>query len=280
MPADDGTVDTRRWPEPRAGQVEVLLLGTVHMEWSRLDDVLDPERQCELRELTDRLEIWEPDGVAVERPYELQSDVDELYEEYQSGDRSYDEEFDTESSHPLADDTITVCRGESVQIGFRLADRLDHDQVHAVDSPMYMDAYLDEELGEGEFEKAKRAAASNLDVSIPEGVSETQVERWHESTVVGFLEWQNREENLRTTEASHSAVALAGFDERYRGARLLTGWYERNLRIVENLYRAADDHNLDRLLLVIGQGHTHILRHLLSDAPPLCPVNPRPVLTD
>ncbi|MFC4359726.1 hypothetical protein ACFO0N_17410 [Halobium salinum] len=37
---------------------------------------------------------------------------------------------------------------------------------------------------------------------------------------------------------------------------------------------------IDRTVIHDGQGHTHILRHLLSDAPPLCPVDPRPVLVE
>lgn len=268
------------WPDPDAGQVEVLLLGTVHTGRSDLDDVLEPGRQRELRELADRLETWEPDGVAVERPQSLQVEVDDLYETYRSGARSYDEAFDTGSSHPLAGETFSVCRGESVQVGFRLADRLDHDRVHAVDAPMYMDAHLDEDLDAEEYEAAKRTARERLDAPVPEGTAEAQVERWHDSTVVEFLRWQNREANLRANEASQFATALAGFDRRYRGARLLTGWYERNLRVVENLWRAADDHGLDRLLLVVGAGHVRVLGHLLVDAPPLCPASPRPVLAE
>lgn len=34
--------DNRQWPDPDSEQVEVLLLGTVHMRWSPLDHVLAP----------------------------------------------------------------------------------------------------------------------------------------------------------------------------------------------------------------------------------------------
>lgn len=53
------TTNEGNWPEPDSGQVEVLLLGTVHMTWSELDDVLGSERQRELRVLDDHLEAWQ-----------------------------------------------------------------------------------------------------------------------------------------------------------------------------------------------------------------------------
>ena len=58
-------------------QVKVMLLGTFHMDELWLantdienDDVLAADRQAELQDLTDRLEAWNPDRVAVERPYD------------------------------------------------------------------------------------------------------------------------------------------------------------------------------------------------------------------
>ena len=63
----------------------------------------------------------------------------------------------------------------------------------------------------------------------------------------------------------------------FEGARLLGGWYERNLRTVQNLYSIAEDTN-ERVLVIIGSGHVRVLRHLLREAPMFCPVSPLPFL--
>lgn len=56
-----------------AGEVQVMLLGTYHMDnpgqdgvRTQVDDVLAPPRQGELAELAARLAEWRPDQVAVE----------------------------------------------------------------------------------------------------------------------------------------------------------------------------------------------------------------------
>lgn len=274
MPTDEA-VDARRWPNPEAGQVEVLLLGTNHMTDSRLDDTLDAARQRELDRLVDRLATREPDGVAVELPDERQEDVDSVYEAYRSGDRSYDEEFDIGQFSPYVDDPLRECRGEPVQVGFRLADRRDHDRVYAVDYPMTLDAHLTDEKTDAVDWEAVQAATDEVEFSAPEQSSaETRRDRWHDSTVLEFLRWLNQEKSIRSNEKRHFAMALASPEDQYIGAKIQAAWYDRNLRIVENLWRAAEDGDLDRILLVIGYSHVHILRHLLSDAPQFCPEDP------
>lgn len=276
--------DSYDWPEPRPEQVEVLLLGTYHLEPSESFDSLAPDRQRELRRLVDRLGEWNPDGVAVEWAAKEQDKLDERYAEYRSGDRAYgdDSASGSESDDAMEEDSLKET--EIVQIGFRLADDRNHDRVHAVDYPMYMNAHLDEELEQevelDEFEEMEEKARSELDVPVPGMPDDERRDHLDESTVTEFLRWYNREENLRVNDRGQFAVGLAGSDERYFGAQLLTGWYERNLRIVDNLWRAAEDHDLDRILLVMGQGHSHILRGMLADAPPFCPVNPLPVLSE
>lgn len=275
---DEENPNVDRWPDPKKGQVEVLLLGTVHLAHSDFNDIFDQTKQHEFQELADRLGTWNPDGVAVERPSDQHETLEATYTGYHSGDRTYSSESGTENA-PSTNE-ISLKDTEVVQIGFRLADRQNHDCVYPVDYPMTMDAHLDEELEMEEFNEMKEAAFSRLDVPISETPRSEVINRWQHSAVSEFLEWYNREENLVTNEQNHFAVALAGADHPYVGSRLLTGWYERNLRIVENVWQVASRENLERLVLVMGQGHSHILRHLLANAPPFCPVNSWPLLTD
>ncbi|MFC6953139.1 DUF5694 domain-containing protein [Halorubellus litoreus] len=275
MPTQNGPPSG--FPTPSAGQVQVLLLGTIHMETSRIDDVLDDPRQRQFEALADTLTAWNPDGVAVERSYDTREHVDRVYDEYRRGDRAYDAEEHIEPARKYVDDPTATCRNETVQVGFRLADRLDHEHVHCVDDLMPMDAHVDEELDDDSFASlVERGAATLPDSLVPERAD--WLPEWEARTVESFLRWFNQPERLLTGDENHYLAAFGGFEERYGGAKLLTGLYERNLRMAENIWRAATDDDLDRVLLVVGQAHVHLLRHMLGTMPGTCPVSPVSVL--
>lgn len=266
-----------RWPTPEPEQTRVLLLGTNHLDSPRVEGVLSAERQREFEELITRLADWAPDGVCVERSHRHQDHVDDIYCDYETGDRDYAEQTTFESPRTGLDDPEATCQSEVVQIGFRLAERLGHDRVHAVDYMMDMAAHLDRDV-DGEWLQAQVAAGSEkLPASLaPE--SHDHVEVWGDSAVTEFLACHNREQHLRANDRAQFTAAFGGPEERYVGSRLLTGWYERNLKITENLRLVAGETDADRLLLVVGVGHVHVLRHLLDNVSLLCPVSPLPVL--
>ncbi|WP_223302137.1 hypothetical protein [Haladaptatus sp. R4] len=97
------------WPEPTPEQVQVMLLGTYHMDNPGLDevnvdadDVLASHRQAELRELVTRIAEWTPDLITVERPYDRNDVLNDRYREYWSGERAYDHEETFPALHPVA----------------------------------------------------------------------------------------------------------------------------------------------------------------------------------
>ena len=67
-----------------------------------------------------------------------------------------------------------------------------------------------------------------------------------------------------------------GAGDTYIGADLLTKWYERNIRIFNNIQRLAGPG--DRIILIIGSGHAPILRELIDSDPELVLVDPLPYL--
>lgn len=278
-------------PTREDARIEVLVLGTYHMDNPGLDainiesdDILKPTRQRELSELADRLSEWHPDLVAVERPAARQDEVESLYGRYRTNELSYDQEVELEAIHPEREGAFTECRSEVIQIGFRLADRLDQNRVHAVDYPMTLAADFDEEeLAElaVDFGHMQQQARSAIDVELPNAQQHKQRCEKHlaESTVLEHHRFLNREEQLAFNHTLMFAGCLAGSDERYVGARMLGSWYERNLRIVENLWRVTDEET-ERILLPMGNGHVRILRHLLTEAPMFTPVPALPLLED
>jgi hypothetical protein len=67
-------------------------------------------------------------------------------------------------------------------------------------------------------------------------------------------------------------MATVGAGDSYIGARAVAQWYDRNLRIFANLATIA--HPGDRIVLIIGQGHTPILRELVRSHPGMRLVEP------
>lgn len=281
------SADDAHWPTPRPGQVPVLLLGTYHMDNPGLDeanvdadDVLADDRQAELRDLVDALARWDADHVAVERPYDRGEDVNRIYEQYCSGDYSYDAEHEFDSPHKMRNDPTTECRSEVVQVGFRLADRLDHARVHPIDCPAMMGNEDAEALEERDFEPVEKVDVPRLDV---EAMAEAGRNRLAESTIPAYHRWLNRESNLRDNHYGMFGQYIRhGEGDNFAGPKMLGTWYERNLKMVHNVWRTLDDEqgeNPERVLLVVGSGHVRILRNLLDETPMFCPVNPLPYLS-
>ena len=273
----------RGWPEPEPEQVRVMVLGTMHFDNPGLDeanpevdDVLVPGRQAELTDLVERLARWEPERVAVERPYDRAEDVNAFYETFRTGERSYDDPNDADLDFRAYDsDAAGEIRSEVVQVGFRLADELDHERVYPIDHPM--DIWNDdlESLDERDFQPEEK-----VEFSLPDwGAVERETEqRLSTSTISEYLAWQNREEQLRLNHDGMFADGLRwGEGDNFGGPRMLATWYDRNLRMVHNLWRAVESGD-ERVLLVVGSGHVRVLRHLLDEAPMFCPTSPLPYL--
>ncbi len=114
------------------GQIRVMVLGMYHMGnagrhvvESEVDDILSPRRQREIEILVKNLAKWKPDIIAVEFPAEKEDELNALYKEYAKGGKAFDRE---DESRP-----ILSSRNEVVQIGFRLAQYLNHEKLLAID---------------------------------------------------------------------------------------------------------------------------------------------------
>lgn len=273
------------WPDCEAEQVRVMLLGTVHLDNPGLDegnpevdDVLASDRQAQLRELTGWLARWNPDKVALERPYDAFEAVNGAYAEFRAGERRYDEEqelpsfradrFDVEPNQEV--------RSEVVQVGFRLAAALDYDRVYPVDAPAVTGVNDElEALEEREFRPERKAEYSRTD---PLAFEREVEQRLAESTVTELLRWMNREAQLRPNhEGLFEQGVRWGEGDNFGGPRMLATWYDRNLRMVHNVWRTLDQGD-ERVLFPVGAGHVRVLRHLFTEAPMFCPVSPLPYL--
>jgi hypothetical protein len=228
---------------------QVMILGTPHLGGSgdfvqtHVDDVLAERRQREMEALVERLAEFRPTRIAVEVPVALDSTVNAQYRAYLAG-------------------THAPRRSEIDQIAFRLARRLGHQRLYAVD-------YKKDEDIRGLF---AYAAATKQDAGLRAAqaqmmaVIKDREQRRPSMTMTDIL----REANAPPADAMEGLYLLAapvGDAARYVGADLVAGRYERNLKIFANIARIAQPG--ERVLVLYGAGHGKLLRQLVEESPAL-----------
>jgi hypothetical protein len=246
--------------KPRA---RVLLLGTFHFKDAGLDDhkpqhgfdAMSEERQKEIAEVLDLLAVFNPTVIAVERKPRDQARLDEAYNGYLAGERE-------------------LGPNEIYQIGFRLGKRLGLERLIAVDAPSR--SYFPE-MTQEQYEA--RVA------SLMEGIDPVRIEAemawdgrfeqmylWEDNltdnqTLREHLIYSNDEDVLRRHHGHYLVTEFKlGRGEDYFGVDSRTSWYNRNLRIFQNIQRATRGPE-DRILVLIGAGHVPILRHAVEASP-------------
>lgn len=263
------------WPCCKPKQVQVMLLGTYHMDNPGLDeinvnadDVLADDRQRQLRDLVSRLAEWDPDRIAVERPYDEFESVNDRYEKYRSGEYEYDREETFPAPHPIRNEEDSECRSEVVQVGFRLADRLGHDHVYPIDE--FPDEPENDPFEDREIDPTRK---TNVSLPVTERMQREGDERLASSTLPEYFAWINSEDELRDNHDLMFDTGIRTADDQFGSPVVLSYWYDRNLRMIHHLWRAIEEGD-ERLFLIIGSGHIRALRHLLGEAPMFCPVSP------
>jgi len=249
-------------PQPEATHAKVMILGTFHFEDAGLDDyrpkhrldLLSNERQREVTALLDCLARFRPNKIAVEWPATHQAALDAKFREYLTASES--------SAGP----------NEVFQLGFRLARRLGHQRVHAVDArerPEFKVVYTTEEL----IERARSLGQNDLIERGPKWAGWYEdLYRWQDElktkqSLVQHLRMMNSPEYLRHSMSRYLVAEFeVGGGADYTGADTRTAWYNRNLRIFSNLLRVRTAHS-DRILLIIGGGHVPLLLQMAQNAP-------------
>ena len=218
----------------------VLLVGSWHM--AQEDD--DPP-VAELDAVVERLAAFAPDKVAVEVQWSMQATMDEAY--------------------PLFCKDEWTSRSEAVQLGFRLARRLGHNGVFAVD---VLEEFWDKSVEEVAHRRPDlQAHYDQLMIAslyeAPRG----------DGSVLGRLRELNQPAVVDEMWAPYVGPLLSIADgDDYPGADMLGSWWRRNLKIAVNLQRIAEPD--DRVAAVYGAGHVPILQRILADMPGMTMVDP------
>jgi hypothetical protein len=266
-PFDAPTPNPTVWPQCAAGQIQVMLVGTVHMANPGNDarntdapDVQTPERQAELDDLVARLAAFDPQKVMIEWVLGAESArADSAYAAY------------------LAADGRAESREEIDQVAFRLARRLGHRAVYPIDFARGMDW-----SGVQAYARAGGEITHTMDYAalVPERLRVDEDALVRRLTMTEYHAWLNDDTALRGNHFGMFAGALgAGAGDAYPGPDMIAAWYGRNLNMVHHILRQVAPGDA-RVLVLVGAGHVRAMRHFLDEAPHFCPVSPLPLLAD
>jgi Family of unknown function (DUF5694) len=266
--ATDNPADPHDWFTAEHADAELLILGMFHFKDAGHDtykpevdvDILSERRQAELAELLDRLAAFAPTKILIEVGFDRQAEFEERYHDYLAG------EFE-------------ITANEIYQVGFRLAQRLGHQRLYAVDADGRSYPGLPEDVA---AYAAEHGQAGLLESPWDERYTALYRADDHAKagqTLIEHLLYLNSPERLRIGHGHYVLRSIAlGTATEYPGADQLTGWwYNRNLRIFANVARVTESG--DRLLLLIGAGHVPILRHAADASPELHLVDVATVLS-
>jgi hypothetical protein len=235
---------------PEGEPVDVVVLGIFHFDNPgqdlanmEVDNVLAPKRQAEIAQILDGLARFKPTKVFVEsRRRVAGTTFSETYRTFRQG-------------------KMTESGNEIVQLGFRLADRLDHKEVYAVDVE-----------GDFPFETVMEWAQKNGRAAKLEG-NIAAIQKWaadltaqlKTKTLSQVMRLHNDPQTIDEGNAFYLDMLRYGAGEDQPGANVVSRWYERNFRICALIAQAVEPG--DRILVVYGAGHAYLLRHCLGGIP-------------
>ncbi len=234
---------------------QILTLGTFHFKDAGLDsykpefdiDILSEPRQRELDHVLSCLAAFEPTKIALEVKTEHQAALEARYRAFLSG------EFELSSN-------------EIHQIGFRLAKRLGHERVYAVDAPpRWYEPYVDPDAW-----ARKNFQGHLLESELVGRYEELYRSEDREKTEQPLLHTFLELNDTHRIRLGHGRYLIENFQAgnatEYPGVDSKTAWYNRNLRIFANLQRIVE-RDEERILFIVGAGHLPILTHAIESSP-------------
>jgi hypothetical protein len=244
-----GSSATDRAQAASPQRAEVLILGTYHMANPghdifnmAADDVLAPKRQAEIAELLEVLKRFRPTKIAIESTV-YEDRRPKQYADYLAG-------------------KYTLTANEIEQVGFRLAKELGLKTIYPVDI-------------DGDFPwqrvinfakaKGQSPVVDQIMSEIGEMVKE-QDAYLHSHSILETLLYMNDDKKVAQDVGFYFREARLGEPGDYAGPDLLASWYQRNIRIYNNIINIIGSQD-ERVLVIYGAGHLGWLRQCVANDP-------------
>lgn len=224
---------------------KVLILGTFHM--SEVEGLETNFRQQEIQELVSKVKEFKPTKIAVEMEPKDSATCDEQFRSYQKN-------------------SFVLPINEIYQLGFRLALELGHKKIFPTD---WM-GHADMSFGEVQNWAEKRQPKLLHDIfnSIEEYPELTK-----DKSVLDYYKELNEPELLDSIHKIHLNLARIGEFDNYVGINWVNWWYKRNLIMFSNLSQLVET-NEERILFIVGIGHSTILSQFLIESEVFTVIDP------
>lgn len=123
------------------------------------------------------------------------------------------------------------------------------------------------------FKWAESNQSDLYDKIISEYISKLEME-FQDLTVLEILKRLNKDEQqVPLDHEAYMQIARIGKGNDYVGIDWVRWWYQRNLIIYKNIMDLIHDEN-ERILVIIGSGHRHLVNQFLSESDEVLIVNP------
>ncbi|UTR10370.1 DUF5694 domain-containing protein [Evansella sp. LMS18] len=204
-------------------------------------NVLSEQKQKEVLEVVEKLEKFKPTKVAVEADKAKDAALNVNYKEYKTRN-------------------IQLTANEIHQLGFRISNRLNLENIYAVD---WMGDAGNRDIGEV-LDWAKQNQ-TELYEQIMEFYIPKIAPNIKELSILEALKEINNKERILTEHEMYLKLAQIGAGTEYVGIDWMSWWYQRNLIIYHNLLKLTENKN-ERILLLIGGAHVHLVSQFLSES--------------
>lgn len=234
-------------------KIKIILMGTFHYgatgdrNSTSFKDLFSEKRQKELEFMTAKLNDYGVKKIYVETDFRDQKKSDSLYNAYQNGKLK---------------DSIWLKR-EEVQVAFRLG-KIKNLPIVAADNRQNLD-YAPMNEYEQNHKNDKTNPDSFFEIPYPfteklKKLSETPLSDYYIQLNSPYARQANQYDYL------HYAMAY-GEKEDFTGEQFTLSFYDRNLKIYNNILRNIDIKNDKVILVLFGAAHTNILRQFFENHP-------------
>jgi len=230
-------------------RAEVMVVGVYHLgetsDLVKVEGKEDKGLKPQAMEVVDALSRYNPTKIAVEAEWEAQSTLNKSYRKYQQGH-------------------LNPIKNEIGMIGFPLAKKLGIEEISCVD---WMEdsaeiVPIDDVLQyANEQEPELHKEIMKMYIEPFQG----EMEKLSGLSILEGFKRVNEPEMINKMHQVYMDLAMIGKENDYYAMDWLTWWYKRNLIIYTNVRRLIESPQ-DRVLLIIGGSHVHLINQFLVEA--------------
>jgi hypothetical protein len=206
-------------------------------EYENLDS---NKRQKEIEEVANKVVSFNPSKIAVEMITDKNDELNRKFINYKSN-------------------TYELEMNEIYQLGFRVAKKLNHNEIYAID-------WMGHNEDEKDFGKIYNWANEKQPTLFKEIFGQLSApELTNEKSVLDYYKELNEPLLLKSLHKMYVNMARIGTFDNYVGMDWLSWWYKRNLILFSNITRIINSSE-DRILVIIGASHCSIISNFFEES--------------